>query len=379
MISSGTQNDFSITTNRQRNDRFAFLFKTQLTINTPGNYIFYTSSDDGSLLYIDGFLVVDNDGDHANQERNGTINLTAGTHEVITGFYENRGFQVFDVSWQGPDTSNIKTALNSQISQPSNCTISIPIPPDNVCYAYYQGSVSGNTYNLNTSTFIREGQQAGFSINDRDVNSNYGFIFHTELTVIFGGDYTFFTNSDDGSLLFVNGQLVVDNNGNHAPRERSGTVNLAPGVHSIVVGMHEASGGELLTASIQGPDTANAKVDLGSYASLQVPTSCQKFFPVDLSVSKDDGITSYYPGATATITIIVTNNGPSPINNVTVSDSFPPLLSMTGNWTCSATSGSSCSAATGGGSGATSFSLTGNFAANGVLTITVPVKYSETP
>lgn len=379
LVSSGTQDNFNINTNRQRGNRFSFLFKTDLTISMAGTYTFFTSSDDGSLLFIDGALVVDNDGDHANQERSGAANLTAGTHEVIVGFYENSGAQVLDVSWQGPDTSNAKQSLNTQISQPSNCAISIPVPPPNSCYAYYQGSVSANTYNLNVATFIRDGFQAGFSINDRDVNSNYGFIFHTEINITTPGNYTFYTRSDDGSLLFVDGQLVVDNNGNHGVRERSGTISLSSGVHSIIVGMHEAFGGEFLSASIQGPDTVNARVNLGSYAELQIPANCQRYFPVDISVTKDDGMTDYTPGATATIVIVVTNNGPAPINNVTIEDIFPTLMSMSAAWTCSATAGSSCSAASGGGVGATNVNLSANFAANGVVTINVPVQYSETP
>ncbi len=47
------------------------------------------------------------------------------------------------------------------------------------------------------------------------------------------GEYTFFTNSDDGSQLFIDGRLVVDNGGSHAMRERSAPARLLAGDHEL--------------------------------------------------------------------------------------------------------------------------------------------------
>lgn len=46
-------------------DNFALVFTNTLQVPTTGVYEFYTNSDDGSKLYIDGVVVVDNDGLHA--------------------------------------------------------------------------------------------------------------------------------------------------------------------------------------------------------------------------------------------------------------------------------------------------------------------------
>lgn len=43
-------------------DHFAYDFRTLVKIPERGVYRFYTFSDDGSKLYIDGKLIVDNDG-----------------------------------------------------------------------------------------------------------------------------------------------------------------------------------------------------------------------------------------------------------------------------------------------------------------------------
>ena len=43
----------------------------------------------------------------------------------------------------------------------------------------------------------------------------------------------------------------------------------------------------------------------------------------DVSVTKDDGVTSVVPGATTTYTIVVSNSGPSTATSVSVSDALP--------------------------------------------------------
>ena len=43
-------------------DNFVMRWRGSLTVTTPGEYSFQTTSDDGSMVYIDRQLVVDNDG-----------------------------------------------------------------------------------------------------------------------------------------------------------------------------------------------------------------------------------------------------------------------------------------------------------------------------
>ena len=49
------------------------------------------------------------------------------------------------------------------------------------------------------------------------------------------GDYGFSLTADDGANLHIDGELVIDNDGTHEPRERVGAVSLSHGVHSIRV------------------------------------------------------------------------------------------------------------------------------------------------
>lgn len=90
-------------------DSFSIRYKGYVHIPTTNTYTFYTSSDDGSNLYIDGVKIVDNDGDHGVQERSGTVTLASGLHAIEVLFYENGGGQSLTVSVYSSDIS--KTAL----------------------------------------------------------------------------------------------------------------------------------------------------------------------------------------------------------------------------------------------------------------------------
>lgn len=64
----------------------------QLVVTQDGYYGFSTSSDDGSLLYVDGTLVVDNDGAHGIQTVSGTKLLeSAVTHTFQLSYAQSAG------------------------------------------------------------------------------------------------------------------------------------------------------------------------------------------------------------------------------------------------------------------------------------------------
>ena len=107
-VRTGTSADFSLVP-RMRNEDFAFRYSGYLTVPTDGIYTLYTSSDDGSKLFIGSTLVVDNDGLHGAQERNGQIGLKAGKHAITVTFFERGGGEVLNVSYAGPGIS--KTAV----------------------------------------------------------------------------------------------------------------------------------------------------------------------------------------------------------------------------------------------------------------------------
>jgi uncharacterized repeat protein (TIGR01451 family) len=68
---------------------------------------------------------------------------------------------------------------------------------------------------------------------------------------------------------------------------------------------------------------------------------------VSLAVSKTDGSPTYVPGGAATYTITVTNTGLSDATDVTVTDTLPGGVTLTGNATCAPNGTASCGTVTG--------------------------------
>ena len=93
----------------------------------------------------------------------------------------------------------------------------------------------------------------------------------------------------------------------------------------------------------------------------------------DLQISKTDGVSSVLPGTVVTYTIVVTNAGPSAVTGATVADTFPAAITSA-SWSCVATGGSSCSAASGTGN----LNTTVNLAVNGTATFKVVANVAST-
>lgn len=63
----------------------------------------------------------------------------------------------------------------------------------------------------------------------------FGIVFRGQIRVEEAGEIAFRLNSDDGSKLFIDDTLIVDNDGQHGPRAKDGTVRLSSGLHDLRV------------------------------------------------------------------------------------------------------------------------------------------------
>ena len=76
------------------------------------------------------------------------------------------------------------------------------------------------------------------------------------------GSYTFATDADDGSMLFVDGAKVVSNNASQAHARRTGTLVLGAGLHDIDIGYYEGGGLNGLVVDYAGPDTGDVQTTI---------------------------------------------------------------------------------------------------------------------
>ncbi len=83
---------------------FALTFDGFLEITEPGEYTFYTLSNDGSQLFINDALVVDNDQEHGILEKSGTVQLSPGKHPIRITYFQSGGGCFLKVAYEGPHT-----------------------------------------------------------------------------------------------------------------------------------------------------------------------------------------------------------------------------------------------------------------------------------
>jgi PA14 domain len=79
------------------NQWFGIEWEAPLVVGTESDYSFHVSSDDGTVVKIDGTVIVNND--HANlKDASGPVHLVKGTHDLVVDYYQataNVALQLF--------------------------------------------------------------------------------------------------------------------------------------------------------------------------------------------------------------------------------------------------------------------------------------------
>ncbi len=124
-----------------------------------------------------------------------------------------------------------------------------------VSYKLYQGKNWKKLPDFNRLKPFDEGRVFEFTTDDLadKIEESTGIVFEGMIQIEEEGEYTFTTKSDDGSKLFINGQEVVNNDGDHGVQEREGSINLKQGKAKICVEYFNGGGGFYLNATYRGP------------------------------------------------------------------------------------------------------------------------------
>ena len=251
---SGKVNQFdnSVT---NRDDLFALNFTGYIHIPRDGVYTFYTNSDDGSNLYIDGIKVVDNDGTHYNRERQGSIGLESGLHEISVGYFQSTGGKLLSVLYEGPGISKKDIPESELFRKVSNGLLPAVNPGtviNGIDYEYHEAANYFVLPDFSASTPVKTGVVKYFDNSIAQKSERFAIKFQGFINIPSDGEYTFYTMSDDGSSLYIDGIEVVNNDGVHYNREISGKIGLKAGLHVISVGYFQQTGGKLLNVSYAG-------------------------------------------------------------------------------------------------------------------------------
>jgi uncharacterized repeat protein (TIGR01451 family) len=165
---------------------------------------------------------------------------------------------------------------------------------------------------------------------DPSINNNlFAGRWSGQVEALHTEEYTFYTYSDDGIRVWVDGQLVVDDWSNHGARERSGVISLQAGhKHDLEVHYYE-NGGDAV---------AQLSWESASQPKEIIPQSAL-FPPADLAVTKSASAVSADNGAFLTYTVTITNNGPFTATATAISDTLPAGLTFVSGTGCSESGG----------------------------------------
>ena len=94
-----------------------------IIIPTAGSYTFYLASDDASMLWIDERLIINSNFGQSYTERNATITLTQGPHEIIYMYFNSGGGQGLHSRWTVGSTG-VTIPTSSFVFGPYICSIS---------------------------------------------------------------------------------------------------------------------------------------------------------------------------------------------------------------------------------------------------------------
>lgn len=81
----------------------------------------------------------------------------------------------------------------------------------------------------------------------------FGLVYKGVIRVPADGIYSFFLTADDGAILNIADQLVVDNDGLHSAKEKSGQIALKKGMHFFELKFIEGGGGYTLNLEVMEP------------------------------------------------------------------------------------------------------------------------------
>jgi alpha-L-fucosidase len=124
-------------------------------------------------------------------------------------------------------------------------------PKPGILFKYYEGEWTVMP-EFTKLTPMKEGATSEISLKEKGRKEFCGMEFTGYINIPEDDVYTFYLDSDDGSILYIDDVLVINNDGLHGLTELSSETALAKGYHKIKVSYFQATGGEGLNVSIRG-------------------------------------------------------------------------------------------------------------------------------
>jgi predicted alpha-1,2-mannosidase len=135
----------------------------------------------------------------------------------------------YKAGYQPSQIVTIKTQVEKATDISANSLV------NGIEYKYYEG-LFRSTYDMQKEEVKKSGTLNYFSLDATEVKDLFGFSFDGYIYIPEETVYSFYTKSDDGSILLIDNKEVVNNDGGHsASKAKSNIVTLAKGYHPITL------------------------------------------------------------------------------------------------------------------------------------------------
>lgn len=233
---------------------FSLELSGTLHITRQGAYNVLLGSYDGAVLKMDGRTLLDNSGAHPFQLMQCSLMLKRGDHRLDVSYA--------DEGQMGRLLADVYPIHDEALQDsPSICFETLPIArffPEGLRKQYYHAvDWSGENKEAGPEIQVEESVEAHWKrtpgLPSHPWDPPFSLRLEGRMNVAEAGMYRFDLGSDDGSRLFLDGAVVLDNGGSHAYLAKDTDLHLKAGTYDFRLDYFNSVGDGRLKLSVRRP------------------------------------------------------------------------------------------------------------------------------
>ena len=211
---------------------------TRTETYAAATYRFTATTDDGTRIYVDNILVLDAWFNQPPTTYLADYTMTAGTHTLKVEFYDATNAATAQVTVQ--DAATLPPGWNAEYFNNQNLTGSPAVTRNDGQDINFDWNVGSPAIGIQSDHFsARWTRQLSFN----------------------EGVYQFFTTSDDGSRVYIDGQLILNFWVDQGGITHTANKQMTAGLHTVVVEYYENAGGAMMQFGL------SYRPDLGGFVT----------------------------------------------------------------------------------------------------------------
>ena len=107
---------------------------------------------------------------------------------------------------------------------------------------------------LKNGKITSQGTMSTISVEEDPDKDHFGYVFDCWFMALRSGVHQFTVVSDDGAVLEIDGDKILDIDGSHSTQSKLVFVNLEKGLHRLTLNYFEDCEGQMLSVNLASPD-----------------------------------------------------------------------------------------------------------------------------